>query len=280
MILLLACAAPDPAAAFRDALAADVLADALTLCGDAGDDNEECVATVVRGHADAPMDACLSLRSERWRSECAFGIAESRAKAGDRWGALEGCGLAGAYYDECLYHAWTFELQLAADTLEGGAVNNIAVARPIIQFWSEIATVGTADGTFDAEELLWADWWFFALSRNRPAVLAACAGLPDERDRLRCDVGTRTYVRRTVTEALIRSGTSADTRDRICRGTVADALALLGDLYVPDPALDAEVSAAVAAGCAGGKVERPWNPVFRARLGGVVPDGAPVGAPR
>lgn len=272
MILLLACAGPSPAEAFRTAIAGDIaLEDALVLCARAADDEEECVATVVRGHADAPMAACQGLQSERWRSECAFGIAESRAKAGDRWGALEGCGLAGAYYDECLYHAWTFELQLAAEALDGGAVNNIGAARPIVSYWAEIATVGAADGTFDAEELLWADWWFFALSRNRPAVLAACSQLADATDRGRCEVGTRTYVRRTVTEALIRSGTPADTRDRICRGTVADALALLGDLYVPDPALDLEVAAAVAAGCAGGKVERPWNPVFRARLGGVVP---------
>lgn len=258
--LILACA-PSAPEAYRLAIAGDLpLEEALDLCGHAGESAEECVATVVRGHVDAPIEACTALTSERWRSECAFGIAESRAKAGDRWGALAGCGAAGAYYHECLYHAWTFELQLAADGLTGGAVGGIEVARPIVAFWSQIETVGP-----DAEAVLWADWWFFAHQRNKPAVLAACAALPDAVDRERCESGTRTYVRRSVVELLLRPTTPADQKDRICRESPEGARALLGELYAPDPALDAELAAALAAGCAPGKPERPWNPVFRAR---------------
>jgi hypothetical protein len=258
--LLPGCGGPTPAAAFREALAGNLpLDDALLLCDAAGESAEECVATVVRGHADAPIARCAALRSEQWRSECAFGIAEARATAGDRWGALTGCGAAGAYYNECLYHAWTFELQLASNDL-GRAVAGIEKARPIVAYWSAIETVGPG-----AEEQLWADWWYFAHARNRPASLAPCATLTDATDRTRCEAGTRTYVRRSVVEALLRPNTPADTKDRICRGTPKDALALLGELYLPDPALDAEVVAAVAAGCAPGRIDRPWNPVFGAR---------------
>jgi hypothetical protein len=259
-LILLGCVTPDPDAAFREALAGDrALDDRLALCDDAGDSAEECVATVVRGHAEAPLARCAALRAERWRSECAFGIAEARAKAGDRWGALAGCGAAGAYYNECLYHSWTFELQLAAEDVDR-AVTGLDRARPIITFWSQIETVGP-----DAEELLWADWWYFAHTRNRPASLAGCTTLPDPTDRRRCEAGTRAFVRRTVVETLLRPSTAADTKDRLCRGTPADALPLLGDLYLPDPALDAELAAGLAAGCAPGKIERPWNPVFHAR---------------
>lgn len=260
VLLLFGCGGPGPAEAFRAALAGQLpLDEALALCDRAGESAEECVATVVRGHADAPIERCAALSTDRWRSECAFGIAEARASAGDRWGALTGCGAAGAYYNECLYHAWTFELQLSAEDL-GRAVAGIEKARPIIAYWSAIETIGPG-----AEELLWADWWYFAHARNRPASLAPCATLTDETDRRRCEDGTRNYVRRSVVEALLRPNTPADTKDRICRGTPQDALGLLGELYLPDPALDAELVAAVATGCAPGRVERPWNPVFRAR---------------
>lgn len=259
-LMLGGCAGSAPAEAYRAALAGGIpLDEALVLCDRAGESAEECVATVVRGHADAPIERCAALQSEQWRSECAFGIAEARAKAGDRWGALSGCGAAGAYYNECLYHAWTFELQLAAEGL-GRAVAGIEKARPIVAYWAAIETIGPG-----AEELLWADWWYFAHARNRPASLAACEVLPDPTDRRRCDEGTRTYVRRSVVEALLRPNTPTDTKDRICRGAPQEALALLGELYSPDPALDAELVAAVTAGCAPGRAARPWNPVFRAR---------------
>jgi hypothetical protein len=258
--LILACATQDPEEAWRAALAGDrPLAESLALCDQSGEHAEECVATVVRGHADAPITRCAALQSERWRSECAFGIAEARAKAGDRWGALEGCGEAGAYYNECLYHSWTFELQLAAEEVDR-AVDGVERARPIIAYWSQIETIGP-----QAEELLWADWWYFAHTRHKPATLAGCATLADATDRRRCEDGTRTFVRRTVVETLIRSTTPADTRDRLCRGSPADAKTLLGELYLPDPALDEELVAGLTAGCAPGKVARPWNPVFRAR---------------
>ena len=257
--MILACG-PTPAEAYRLALAGELpLPDALALCGRAGEDTDECVATVVRGHAEAPIEQCFGLSSERWRSECAFGIAEARAKAGDRWGALTGCGAAGAYYHECLYHAWTFELQLAAEGLEGGAVNGIDAARPIVAYWSQIGTVGP-----DAEAVIWNDWWYFAHQRNKPAVLAACASLPSPDDARRCQDGTRAYVRRSVVELLLRPTTPTALRGRICRGSFEDARGLVGELYLDDPALDAELAAGLAAGCAPSP-ERPWNPVFRAR---------------
>ncbi|MFN7144195.1 MAG: hypothetical protein ACK4YP_10485 [Myxococcota bacterium] len=277
-LILLACG-PSPTEALRAALAGDLPLEAsLDLCDRAGEAAEECVATVVRGRADAPIERCARLSSDRWRSECAFGIAEARAKAGDRWGALAGCGAAGAYYHECLYHSWTFELQLAAEGLKettehAGAVGGIEHARPIVAFWSAIETFGP-----DAEELLWADWWYFAHVRNKPAVLATCSALPDAVDRRRCEDGTRTYVRRSVVETLLRASTSAESRDRLCRGSVTDAKAHFDELYLPDPALDAELIAGLAAGCAPGKVERPWNPVFKTRTPGG-PDGAAPGTP-
>lgn len=261
LTLILGCDGPSETEAYRLAVAgARPLEEALGLCARAGEATDECIATVVRDHADAPIEHCIGLSSERWRSECAFGIAEARAKGGDRWGALAGCGAAGAYYHECLYHAWTFELQLAAGGLEGGAVNGIDAARPIVAFWSQIETVGP-----DPEELLWADWWYFAHQRNKPAVIAACASLPTPEDARRCERGTRTFVRRSVVEMLIRPTTPGELKDRICRETLDDAKMLVGELYLPDPTLDAELAAGIAAGCSTGKVERPWNPVFRAR---------------
>ncbi len=236
------------------------MADALAACDRSAELAEECVATVVRAHPDALVERCAALPSIRWRSECAFGIAEARAKEGDRWGALVGCGAAGAYYNECLYHAWTFELQLHAEGL-GRAVDGIEAARPIVAFWAQIETIGPG-----AEDLLWSDWWYFAHMRNRPASLASCATLPDPTDRGRCEAGTRTYVRRNVVETLLRPSTGATEKDRLCRGDSADALAVLGEIYLPHPELDAELDTARAAGCATGRVERPWNPVFRARI--------------
>ena len=100
LALILACG-PDPADAYKLALAGDLPLDqALALCARAAAQGDECTATVVRGHAEAPISACDGLTSERWRSECAFGIAEARARAGDRWGALAGCGLAGVIRQE------------------------------------------------------------------------------------------------------------------------------------------------------------------------------------
>jgi hypothetical protein len=112
---------------------------------------------------------------------------------------------------------------------------------------------------------MWRDWWYFAQARNKPASLAACAELTDATDRERCEDGTRTYVRRSIVEAFLRQdGTPLD-KDRVCRGDPAVARTLLGDLYVPDPAMDAEAAAALEAACGPTPPERPWNPVFRPR---------------
>lgn len=259
-LLLLAGCERAPAEAMREALAEGTpLPRALRLCRAAGDIADECVTAVVRAHPEAPEDTCRSLVSDRWRAECHFSVAEARAKDGDRWAALVACGQAGAYYDECLYHAWTFELQLAAEGL-GRAVAGIEKARPIVAFWGQLQNIP------DAEEQLWRDWWYFAHARNKPATIAWCAELPDAVDRRRCVEGTLTFVRRSVVETLIRPGTPAAQRDRLCRGDADDARALLGELYAPDPRLDAELEAGKAAACSPtGPVARPWNPVFRGR---------------
>lgn len=205
---------------------------------------------------DAP---CAALKDARWRGECYFTAAEARAKAGDRWAALQGCGRAGAFYNECLYHAWSFELQRVSENL-GRAVNGVEAARPIVEFWSGLETIGP-----DAEAQIWRDWWYFAHTRNKPASLGWCTSLASEEDRARCEDGTRLFVRRTVVDTIIRQSTPAEQKDRLCRGSAAEALALLGELYVADPALDAELAAGLASGCAPGPTERPWNPVFRDR---------------
>lgn len=262
-MILLACApAPTPAEAYRLALAAETpVEEALELCHTAADEEEECIATVVRRHPDELAGECVTLRTARWRGECHFSVAEARAKEGDRWGALTECGAAGDFYNECLYHAWNYDLQQSSVNV-GRAVSGIEGGRAVIAFWSGIETIGE-----DAEEQLWRDWWFFAHSRNKPANLGWCASLPDAEDQRRCVEGTRGFVERTVVETLIRSGTPPQQRDRICRGSTHDALAVLGELYVPDRSLDAVLEAGIRTACdaAGGRVERPWNPVFRAR---------------
>lgn len=258
-LTLLACAG-QPAELMREALAEGTpLPRALRLCRSSEDIADECVTAVVRAHPEATEAACGGVADERWRAECHFSVAEARAKDGDRWGALSACGLAGAYYDECLYHAWTFELQIAAENL-GRAVAGIEKARPIVAFWGDLQSIP------DAEEQVWRDWWYFAHARNKPASLAWCNELADPVDQRRCVEGTRTFVRRAFVETLIRPATPAEHRARLCRGDADDARSILGDLYVPDARLDAEIAAGRLAACApGARPERPWNPVFRGR---------------
>jgi hypothetical protein len=248
----IACA-PD-AAQRRDALASTDLATALDACGE----DESCRAAAVREHPAATGEACATLAEPRWRAECHFAVAEHRARAGDRQAALIACGQAGDYYNECLYHAWTFELQATVEGL-GRAVEGVERARPVVAYWSDVGTIGS-----DAEGQIWRDWWYFAHARNKPATLAACGELTDAADRERCDDGTRMFVLRAVAEEINRAETPAAVRDRACRGETAAVLSLMGKLYTPDPTLDEQAEAGRALAC-GQPGHRPWNPIFRDR---------------
>jgi len=288
LAVLLACApTTSPAEAMARALSPETPAsDALDACAQAGPSREECVAAVVRAHTathtpdsdgyirgSAGPDlsaACDGLSDPRWRGECHFAWAEHRAAAGDRKGALEVCAEAGPFYDECLYHAWTLELQLlAARPPAREASARLPDARDAIAFWSGLQTIGP-----DPRRQIEADWWFFAHARNRPARLAGCNALEETAEREACVEGTRLYLRRSVVEGL---RTDAN-RARACRGGPEAARSSLGELYVrPDPELDAVFEAAVAEACAPTSVpadresarrQRPWNPTFRPRAGG------------
>lgn len=227
-------------------------------CASAGEDADECAATAVRNHPEeATVEDCEAIPAERWRAECHFSLAEVLAKKGDRWGTLRACGQAGRYYDECLYHGWTFELQQAADG-STRAVDGIERARPIVEFWSSMQTVGP-----DAKTLLWNDWWYFAHGRARPARLEDC-GLLKVEDQETCREGTRQFVRRLVAETVIRQATPDDMRDRLCRGQEVDTF--FAGAWEPNPELEAAAAEGLQLGCSSdAKLRRPWNPVFRPR---------------
>lgn len=271
LALGLACA-PTAAEAMARALDPDASLDtALQWCAKAGESSGECSASIVRSRPEATSEACAGIVEEKWHAECQFAAAEHRGKAGDRWGALIGCGQAGSFYNECLYHAWTFDLQAVSNDL-GSAVSGVDAARPVIAFWSQIQTIGP-----DAEDQLWRDWWYFANAHNKPADLAACGRLVDPTDQNRCINGTKAYVRRAVTEEVLRPGTSRELRDRLCRGDATIARTAMGTLYRPDADLDAEATLALTEAC--GKtqatVSRPWNPIFRDRLSLHLPPMSP-----
>lgn len=281
LVALGCAAAPSPAEAYARALDPSTPSDAaLRACADAGSSAEECVAAVVRARTDVDLSkACAPLTDARWRGECFFAVAERRAAREDRAGALVACGRAGPYYDECLYHAWTLELQaIAARPPAREAAARLVDAQDAIDFWSGIETIGP-----EARAQIEDDWWFFAHARNRPARMGACADLePGERARA-CERGTRTYVRRSVVEALRRED------DRACRGGPEAAHAVIGALYVqPDAELDGVFEAAVAEACTSAEPAappqpgaadgapaaraRPWNPSFRPRARPMPPE--------
>ena len=276
LLLHVAACAPTPGVAYREAVdPATPLSVAVQRCGQSGHLADECLASLVRIHADADHDdllaVCERVIGARWLAECHFSLAEDRARAGDRWGALQGCGRAGRYYDECLYHAWTFELQQVADKV-ADPIAELDAVRPVIAYWSQIETVANSP-----ESLLWNDWWYFALTRHKPARLSNCLKLVERADAERCEAGTRNFARRSVVESLIRSSTSPDTRERVCRS--GDLSALIGVAWEPEPTLDAEGEAGRVAACAEGRVERPWNPIFHPRGRGDPSSAGPGASP-
>jgi hypothetical protein len=291
---VLACGARSEADAYARALATDApLDEARASCRDAGVQRDACLAALVRARPlDAPglLGMCGELEDPRWRGECTFAVAEARAQAGDRWGALEACaGEAGSgsgtFQDECLYHSWGFELQRLAEG-KGRAVDAWPVMQDAVAYWSSIRTLQT-----DPREQLVQDAWFFAHARNRPARLADCAELP-EGDRYGCERGTVAFVRRTVVEDVIRGKVPQRMLERACRGPAA-ARGVFGDFFEPDPVLDAAFAEAVTEVCTApgdrgerADARRPWSPVFGARSrdpGPLPPEGgrgaerAPVG---
>ena len=277
MIWILACT--DPVLSYRTGIAADTpYQEALAACGNAGEDADECTATAARNHPQDALqlgnghDPCATITSSRWRAECRFSLAESLATSGNRWGALAGCGQAGRFYDECLYHAWTFELQAHAENL-GQAWKGVDGVRDTIAFWSGIQTVQPTP-----EDLLWRDWWYFAHTRNKPARLSGCSNLQNPDDVRHCMEGTTGYVLRTVAETVARAATPQ--KDRVCRAGIEEALKLTNGAWDPDPSLEAAAQEGLRIGCQTGQAgksaengnlenknleKRPWNPIFGPR---------------
>jgi len=266
--LLSACGEPVPdAARFAEALAPENSDEhAVEACTAIDDEamRSECLATVLRDRPTLPSATCADVHTPLWAAECWFTVGERRAKAGDRWGALDACGRAGSFYDECLYHAWTTELDLAAHAAPD-AISALDGARDAIAFWSDLQTIEGA-----AADQIWGDFWFFAHNAHRPADLAACGRLIDAAERTRCEEGTTTFVTRALLGELLAPGRPPDTLDRVCRSDELPSVYLDG-LYVPDPKMDAARDRVPSLACdaAAGRPVRRWNPVFRGvRSGG------------
>lgn len=255
---LLSCA-PSSADAWEAAHAPGLpLEEALRLCGAAGDRAAACSAEVVRGRPEADVETCAGIPDGQWRAECAFAVAERHARSRQRWEALAACGLAGRYYHECLYHAWTYEMQSA---VQGGrrANDELESGRELVAFWGQLQTIGG-----DAHDTLWGDWWYFALNRNQPASLEDCASLATA-DKSRCESGTLGFVERAVATSLRDSGTSLRRRSRACRGGIEELELSFPGLYLPEPELRERALLGRDRGCAPPQaVEsgRPWNPLF------------------
>lgn len=231
---------------------------ALDLCRSAGPDADACSTEVIRARPTATIRDCATIRAPGWRAECAFAVADRLSKAGQRAEALTACGGSGRYYQECLYHAWTYDMQRA---VQGGgrAADELSRGREVVAFWAQLQTIGG-----DPQERMWLDWWYFALDANRPADLADCANLgPD--DARWCTAGTLQFVEREITQTLKDNPGNAQRRSRVCRGGLADIAALWPDLYRPAESLDARAIAGRDRGCAaveGLDVGRPWNPIL------------------
>ncbi len=255
----------------------------LTACGSERDDRDrfiqagwlpqdQAVATCLAIDDDRGADACILAlqdaqdtpaselcahpRSSDARAECWFRAAERLAEAGDRWGALEGCGQAGPFTDECLYHAWTRELQGIARR-EATLDDALAAADEPVAYWSQLETAGP-----DQPERVWGDFWTFWWTHHPPASLQACGALPPERTSS-CERGTALYVERSVDQAL-RDPAQAAQLDRSCRaGALVD---LPVALPLDQPPLQAAAERALTRLCNDGvEALRPWNPMFQPR---------------
>lgn len=256
--LLFACA-PSEADAWKRALNPELaLPEALALCRATGEEADACSTEVLRARPHSTSQDCAAIQSAAWRAECAFAVADRHSKAGERWAALAACGEAGRYYQECLYHAWTYDMQLA---VRGGgrAAEELERGREVVAFWTQLQTIGG-----DPADRMWLDWWYFSLDANRPADLADCAALAPQ-DARWCSAGTLQFVEREIAQTLKDNPGNAHRRSRVCRGGIADILASWPDLYRPAAALDERALAGRDRGCAdveGLDEGRPWNPIL------------------
>lgn len=258
-LILLACT-PSQADAWSAALAPGIaIPEAMSRCDATGDRAEACRAEVIRAHPEAEVHDCGAIHSAKWRAECSFAVAEKHARKHERWAALAACGQAGSYYAECLYHAWTYEMQGAVHG--GGRANDeIETGRRIVAWWGQLQTIA---GSADAQ--IWNDWWYFALKRNPPAALADCAQLAPA-DAEVCERATLAFAERAVATAFTDSPIAPRQKSRACRGGVEDLEATFPNLYVPDERMRERALAGRERGCtpkgAGIETGRPWNPIF------------------
>lgn len=264
--LLLGCAAPPDARLLAEALSPALpVPAALLRCDSIASPAtaDECRAGVVRGRAaedDAQAAAaCARTEDPRWSGECWFTLAEARIARAERWPALEACGRAGPFYDECLYHLWSAEMSENARQAPD-AVSAALRGQPLVDFWSGLQTLAG-----DPAEQVTGDLWFFAWNEHRPADLEACDSL-EEPVAGRCRKHTATFVLRALLGELLSPSAPAGILDRTCRsGQVPDAA--LSGLFRPHPDLDAQVARAAELACRADRGEpvRRWNPVFQAR---------------
>jgi hypothetical protein len=213
---------------------------------------DECVAGVVRADPTAAPEACGAVRDPRWAGECWFTVAERLGAGGDRSGALAACAQAGPFYDECLFHLWTAEL----DALTSGSDDLSAViaeGAPVIEFWSGVQTV---EG--DVEALLQDELVFRWMRLHRPVPMDACP-VADEV----CLRGHQMFLVRSLAEDLLRAGTAPGRRDRVCRQGVIEPAAVDG-LTQSDVDWEPVLAEVLAIACEP-DARRPWNPVFRVR---------------
>ncbi len=231
---------------------------AIARCQGAGEHADACITEVLRARPDTEAEDCARIQSEAWRAECSFAVGERHARAGHRWEALTACGQAGRYYHECLYHAWTYEIQRS---VRGGgrAVDELETGRALVDFWGQVQTVGP-----DPVEQIWLDWWYFTLNRNPPADLGDCASLAAP-DAERCRVGTLSFVERAIATTLRETNVPPRRKSRVCRGDILELEAQFPDVYRADDRLRERALAGRDRGCAAARgVEsgRPWNPIF------------------
>ncbi|MSQ01205.1 MAG: hypothetical protein EXR71_04825 [Myxococcales bacterium] len=231
---------------------------ALAACEDTGTRAGACAAEVLRGQHGATTADCAKIQSPTWRAECSFAVAERHARAHQRSQALVACGQAGRYYHECIYHAWTYDIQ---GSIKGGgrAAAEIDTGRALVAYWGQLQTVGG-----DATRQIWLDWWFFTLNRNQPADLGDCDGLRDA-EGVMCRDGTLAFVERAVATTLGEPVLSARRKSRVCRGSIEDVEAQFPNLYRADDTMRERALAGRARGCTPSPVAgggRPWNPIF------------------
>ncbi len=256
-LLLLACGPDVPdAQRLADALGAPDAGAALAACDGIRDPTvgSECVASVVQARTDAPDAACADATDPRWAGECWFTVAERRITAHDRGAALAACGRSGPFYDECLFHLWSAELDAhasASASLEGA----LTAAQDTLAFWAQVETV---EG--DVRPLLEAELGFRWATRHRPVPETTCVTAPDA-VRAACEAALTQFPVRAVVEDLVRAGAAPGRLDRVCRARALPEGAFEG-LMVAD--FDRAAAAAEAVEIAGSG-RRPWNPVFRGR---------------